>query len=532
MMPARIVVLLVLAVSGVSTGSPGRAGSAKADAAAPAAGAVGIVFHDRNRNGIRDPGEEGLPDVRVSNQHEVVRTDAAGRWRLPVTDDTILFVIKPRGWMTPVDKHTHLPRFYYIHKPKGSPPLNCPGVEATGPLPSSIDFPLQPQNEPDRFQAILFGDPQPAEMKEVEFLAHDVVEELVGTRAALGITLGDIVNHCDPTLYDAVNRTIGLIGIPWYNVIGNHDSNSDMSDDGYSDETFERFYGPDYYSFDYGPVHFLVLDDITWTGRTSPRGSSYKPALGQGQLDFVKNDLSLVPNDQLVVLLMHVPLSDVKDRRDLYRLIEKRPHTLSFSGHTHSQEHRFLTREDDWQGAEPHHHLIAGAAGGSKWAGAPDELGIPHATMSDGAPNGYFIVTFDGQDASIEFKAARRPADYQMNIHAPEEVSAARAGQTEVLVNVFAGSERSKVEMRVGTDGPWVPMTRTTREDPAMLRLADAQEKGQAGPIKKLQKPTKTPHMWVSRLPSDLPAGVTLIQVRTTDMYGKTYQASRVIRIH
>jgi len=527
----RVVVSLLLALSGLPVGSSVRADSGTRNAAAPAAEAVGFVFHDRNRNGVRDPGEEGLPDVRVSNQHEVVRTDAAGRWRLPVTDDTILFVIKPRGWMTPVDKCTRLPRFYYIHKPKGSPPLQCPGVEATGPLRSSIDFPLRPQNEPDRFQAIFFGDTQPAEMKEVEFLAHDVVEELVGTRAALGITLGDIVNHCDPALYDAVNRTIGLIGIPWYNVIGNHDSNSDTNDDRYSDETFERFYGPDYYSFEYGPVHFLVLDDIAWTGQTSPRGGSYKPVLGPTQLDFVKNDLSFVPDDRLVVLLMHVPLPDVKDRRELYRLIEKRPHTLSFSGHTHSQQHRFLTREDGWQGAEPHHHLIAGAACGSKWAGAPDEMGIPHATMSDGAPNGYFLVTFDGHDASIEFKAARRPADYQMNIYAPEEVSAAQAGQTEVLVNVFAGSERSKVEMRVGTDGSWVPMSRTTREDPMMLRLAEAQEKGQFGPIKKLQKPTKTPHLWVSTLPADLPPGAMLIQVRATDMYGRTYQASRVIRI-
>jgi len=61
-----------------------------------------VVFHDRNRNGVRDAGEPGVPNVLVSNQREVVKTDAQGRYRLPVDDDTVLFVIKPRGWALPV----------------------------------------------------------------------------------------------------------------------------------------------------------------------------------------------------------------------------------------------------------------------------------------------------------------------------------------------------------------------------------------------------------------------------------------------
>ena len=31
---------------------------------------------------------------------------------------------------------------------------------------------------------------------------------------------------------------------------------------------FERVYGPAYYSYDYGSVHFLVLDDVNWIGKT------------------------------------------------------------------------------------------------------------------------------------------------------------------------------------------------------------------------------------------------------------------------
>ena len=85
-----------------------------------AADARGIVFEDLNQNGLRDPGERGLPAVPVSNQREVVLTDSEGNWSLPYNEDAIFFVIKPSGWATPLDAN-NLPQFYYVHKPAGSP---------------------------------------------------------------------------------------------------------------------------------------------------------------------------------------------------------------------------------------------------------------------------------------------------------------------------------------------------------------------------------------------------------------------------
>jgi hypothetical protein len=43
---------------------------------------LGVVFEDRNGNGVRDPGERGLPGVVVRVGSEVVMTDAAGVYRL------------------------------------------------------------------------------------------------------------------------------------------------------------------------------------------------------------------------------------------------------------------------------------------------------------------------------------------------------------------------------------------------------------------------------------------------------------------
>ena len=105
-----------------------------------------------------------------------------------------------------------------------------------------------------------------------------------------------------------------------------------------------------------------------------------------------------------------------------------------------------------------HHHFVAPTACGSWWSGSPDESGIPHATMSDGCPNGYCFVDFDGEDYAIRFKAARRPAEHQMSIVAPEAVAADRAAAAEVLVNVFIGSPRQRVEFRLGDASPWLPM--------------------------------------------------------------------------
>jgi hypothetical protein len=431
--------------------------------------------------------------------------------------------------MTPVDRH-RLPKFYYLHKPGGSPKLKYPGVAPTGPLPASIDFPLHPQREPDRFRAIFFADPQPRNQEEIDYIAHDVVEELIGADASFGVTLGDIMFN-DLSLFESLNGVVALIGIPWYNVLGNHDINTDAADDAHSDETFERVYGPPYYSFDHGPVHFIVLDDVEWSGTTPGDRGSYTAGLGPEQIEFVKNDLALAPKDQLIVLMMHIPLTEIKNRQDLYRLIERRPFTMSISGHTHWQDHRFITREDGWRGPEPHHHAINVTVSGSWWQGAPDERGIPTALMSDGRPNGYSLLTFDGRKYSIEYKAASRAADYQMNLYAPEAVSAADAEKTEIVANVFGASERSRVEMRVDGAGGWVPMTMVMREDPQFLRLK-ALETGPNPPQgRKLPAPKRNVRLWRAMLPKGLTPGVRKIEVRTTDMFGRTYTGERAVTV-
>ena len=492
--------------------------------------AQGIVFSDSNGNGQIDAGEQRLAGVKVSNGRQIAVTDGQGQYKLPVDDDTILFVIKPRNWQSPLNAD-QLPQFYYIHKPTGSPDSRFPGVGPTGPLPSSVDFPLHPQSEPQQFRAVLFGDPQPRNQTEVDYIAHDVVEELIGTEASFGVTLGDIVFD-DLSIFGPLNRTIALIGIPWYNVVGNHDINLDARQDKESDETFERFYGPAYYSFDHGPVHFLVLDDIEWYLKQSDGKGTYRGGLDPEQMEFIRNDLASIPDQQLVVLMMHIPLVDVHNRQELYRLIEQRPFCISISGHTHHHEHRFIHKEDGWLGPEPHHHIVNVTVSGSWWAGAPDERRIPHATMADGAPNGYSFINFDGTNYSLDFKAAGRPSNYQMEISAPEAITLSRFDKPMVYANLFNGSERSTVEVKFGRLGSWTPMEHSREMDPTFAATAAAEKQLAGRNWRSLPNPKPSTHLWKAPIPDDLPAGTHLIQIRTTDMHGRHYQDQRVLRVN
>ncbi len=506
--------------------------------------ANGVVFLDANGNGARDEGERGVAGVAVSNGREVVRCDSLGRYSLPTGEDTIIFVIKPTGMMTQLDER-NLPRFYYIHKPHGSAAaLRYPAVPATGLLPESIDFPLYTQAESTSFDVLVVGDPQPRDERELGYFARDLLEEMAEIPAAFGVSLGDLVSD-ELSLMDPLSQMMALLGVPWYNVIGNHDLNLDAADDTDSDETFERVYGPGSYAFEYGHVHFIMLDDVYFHPASSQpqRGPSYDGWLTDEQLAFIENYLAGVPASERVVLLMHIPLvgrggHQVPQREQLFRLLEGHPHTLSISAHTHLQAHHFLGPESGNPGPV-HHHWNSGTASGSWWTGRMDELGIPHTTMRDGAPNGYSILSFDAGEYRIRFKAARRPASYQMNIHAPEVVSANDAKPAIVEVNVFAGSSRNQVEMRLrsgagdkGSD--WIPL------DPAFVSDAiysAALEREHATPLaegsheRMLPGANPSAHIWRAALPSDLAPGSYWIEVRSTDMFGQIDVARRIVRV-
>lgn len=499
--------------------------------------ASGTVFLDTNHNRQFDDGEKPLPGVHVSNGREVVATDSGGQYSIGVTDDTIIFLVKPTGYRTAMDQD-HVSRFYYIHKPNGSPKdLKFTGVEPTGPLPQTINFPLYQQAEPKAFDVLFFGDPQPRNQQELDYIAHDVVEGLIGSDAAFGVTLGDILFD-DLSMFDNFNHTIGRIGIPWYNVIGNHDINFASDSDELSDETFERVYGPAYYSFNYGGIHFLVVDDVHWMSDGSRK--FYRSGLSEAQLDFIENDLKTVPQDQLVVAMMHIPLVKstpwIEPRRDrLFRLLETREHCISLSGHTHHHEHVMIDKASGWRKPEPHHHIINVTVSGSWWSGRPDENDIPHTLCADGTPNGHTVMHFDGTKYLLEYRAARKDPGYQIRIMAPEVIAGQGTPTAGFYANVFNAIPGAKVEWKLDAADEWQDMTKTVEFDPLFEKRWAEEEaiKAETGklPWRALTKPMPSPHLWKAELSSEAGPGSHVIHVRCTNPNGQILSGERIFRI-
>ena len=382
--------------------------------------ARGTVFLDADRDSRLDPGEKGIPGVMVSNGREVVVTDADGAYALPAYDDMNLFVTKPAGYATPMNADL-VPQFNYVHKVAGSPPLRFGGIAPTGPLPAAVNFPLIEDRVGDRFQCLVFGDTQTYTNRELSYVRDTVGRMLAGRDNAATECLifeGDVMGD-DLSLYGRFRKIVAAGGVPQYYVPGNHDLDFDAADDRHSFDTFRREWGPEYYSFDIGKVHFVVLDDVRYPCNgvddhafCDPAGKpTFNGVIHERQLEWLRNDLAHVPADRLIVLNAHIPFvtytdatrqrGQVDNLAELYAIMGDRP-ALGLSGHTHTVEqilpgeHFHGWREATGTGPAPFHQIVTGAVSGSWWAGDLNDDGIPHATQRLGAPRGYFAIDFDG----------------------------------------------------------------------------------------------------------------------------------------
>ena len=520
--------------------------------------ATGRVFIDENRNGLLDEGEVGLANVRVSNGASVVRTDATGRYRLAADEQTIIFITKPSNYAIPVNQHM-LPQFYYIHQPNGSPAgMRYKGIEPTGPLPAEINFPLIERPEKKKFEALLFADTQPQTTRELDYIRDDVVAELVGSDAAFGMTMGDIMFD-DLSMLPRYNAIISKIGIPWYNVPGNHEINFESPNDRYSLETFKKFYGPPYFAFEYADALFVVLDNIDYKGggEADPadvRGNGgYEARISRSQLQWLAEELKHVEQERLVFIATHAPLGSengsyaTDNREKLFRLLAGRPNLYSVAGHTHTTDHVYFDKDDGFAGPGKFHHHVLATVSGAWWSGPFDERGIAVSDQRDGTPNGYHILEVDSTDVAVRFKGAGKPADYQMRIvfdvaHHQLNVNGIRdfkAGElldgrisqdhlnaAAIIVNLFDGGPNSKVRYRI-EDGEYRPLKRILRKDPYMLEQYARHRSSK----KTWVEATLSTHLFEADLDANLPPGVHAITVQAEDEFGRLHHGHTVLEI-
>ena len=410
----------------------------------------GTVFDDVNRNGRFDLGESGVAGVKVSNGREVTKTDADGRYSLPVRPDMSVFVIQPSGWQVPTDSN-FIPQFAYQHKPAGSPKaLRYGGLGPTGPLPAAINFPLAPIGVGDEFNCAILGDVQVTSNMEVGYARDTIARELKdrADRPACIFALGDLVGD-DLGLIPRLANVLGSAGIPQWWVPGNHDYDSDADSDADSSDTWRSQYGPATYAFELGKVLFIGLDNVIYPCGVvdyekfargfcgeDPR-KTYNGRFTEDQMSFIKNLVGATDPGKLIVLGHHIPLVGFDNREQwqhqtdnaahLYDILKGRE-VLDLSGHSHTLEN--LSPGDSFEGWKeavgveriPFRHVIAGAVAGDWWGGDFDISGVPASIQGDGSPRGYVDMNVRGNGYTLNYRATGQPYDKAMwlSMNTPE----------------------------------------------------------------------------------------------------------------
>jgi predicted phosphohydrolase len=469
-----------------------------------AAGSIhvsGTVFLDTNQNGKLDAGEKRLSKMAVSNGDTIVLTDKNGRYILPAEGGFSIFPIPESGIRTNTSVRNS--GFFYIQPKEASSP--------------EINFPLVQETVQTSFRLAIIGDIQVDDEQEINYTNRTLVPDLMNRKdIALNLVMGDLVNN-RMDLLPTVKEMLATLPAPSWAISGNHDRliGTDLP----LEHVFHENFGASTYSFNYGNVHFIVLNNVYAKGK-----AGYEGRLSERQLRFLSNDLKRVSTQQKVIVAMHIPLKETKNKEELLNLLSPYKNTLILSAHLHSIERVFHQTPGnlipEW---------TVGATCGSFWTGERDQEGIPGALMQDGSPRNYFVLDITPENYRMHYKGIGLDPDRQMNIwvnqqdtldaHTP--VWSSLPPQT-VLANIFAGSDSTEVWMQI--DGqPATRMEKTLLASPNISSLANLGKTDVYPTINSKRaavRQSPSPHLWRGQLPANQVKGVHTIRISAKDAYG------------
>jgi 3',5'-cyclic AMP phosphodiesterase CpdA len=266
---------------------------------------------------------------------------------------------------------------------------------------------------------------------------------------------------------------------------------------------YEDMFGPCWYSFNVGKVHYIVLNDNFFLGRDW----YYIGYLDERQLAWLEKDLSYVPKGSKVVVSMHIPTTLDKSDRDafsydvivdnlcnktaLYDML-KPYETLILSGHMHTADYEQIAPNIT-------EINVAGLCG-AWWCG---EVCI------DGSPAGFKHFNIDGDKSTWIYKGCGHPLDYQMKVYVDDPTFPG-----EVIANVWDYDPTWKVEYF--EDGVKVcDMERFMDKDPLARELYKDQSKLKRNWV----YAARTENMFRAKKSED----AKKLEVRVTDRFGRVY---------
>lgn len=238
---------------------------------------TGRVFVDRNNNGVFDKGEPLLANVLVSDGLNVVKTASNGSFSLPGHEkEKFIFITTPSGYKTD--------NAYYQRIDTGK---------------STYDFAVKPYgggiSKDGKHKFIHISDTEiHGSVTNAEHMdwVQDMRDYSANEGVAFIVHTGDICYDNGLTNHIRLMNTANMNTQMFY-TIGNHD----LVKGTYGEELFESLYGPVFYSFDIGNVHYIV---------TPMLGGDYRPSYKKEDVyRWLKNDLAMIPEGTPVMMFNH-----------------------------------------------------------------------------------------------------------------------------------------------------------------------------------------------------------------------------------
>lgn len=346
---------------------------------------------------VKDTNGNPIKGVAVSDGFTVVTTDEDGYYKMMASSDAwYIYISLPAEYEVPLNEYEQ-PCFFKAYS-----------IDQI-----RYDFTLKPLagGKEKKFALFSFADPQVSNSTGLDRFKNTAVpntKKYVTTVSAqmpcYGITLGDIISNSmtnnDEQYRDDMRDgfAVSKIGMPVFHVMGNHDGNysnesnlhiPDSRSSTYNlkaQRNYETLFGPVNYSFNRGDVHIIGMRDIVYTGNSSLANS---PGFLQSQVEWLRQDLALVPKDKMVVLCVHIQLLNRTTNyiQDVLRLLDEYTNVHILSGHTHIQRNYIHKFEGTSYTNIYEHNTCAfcGAWWSAKIAG-------------DGCPNGYNVWVVDGNN--------------------------------------------------------------------------------------------------------------------------------------
>ncbi|WP_455674262.1 outer membrane protein assembly factor BamB family protein [Phocaeicola sp.] len=271
---------------------------------------TGKVFVDANDNGIWDKGEKLLKDIVVSDGLNVTRTDGKGDFSLPGhSKERFIFITTPSGYKTN--------NSYYQRIEEGA---------------QSYDFALRPYRggikSDGTHKFIHISDTEIGEKEGHDDWVGNLRDYAANEGVAFIMHTGDICYRPGLDSHIRIMNTGNMIDTQVFYSVGNHDLVSGK----YGEEHFEELYGPSFYSFDSGNVHYIV---------TPMFGGDYWPSYRKKDVyQWIKNDLKYVPKSKSIIVFNH----SIADDTESFKLnisdtefVDLQAHNLKawFYGHWH-----------------------------------------------------------------------------------------------------------------------------------------------------------------------------------------------------